>query len=75
MDHGFNGIGSKNGLQGSLVGHVQLADRRGFAGDAGDPLRHVPAGIAEIIGDDDVIALVEQLHAGMGADISGAAGH
>ena len=33
------------------------------------------AGVAEIVGDDDVIARLDELYAGVAADVAGAAGN
>jgi hypothetical protein len=75
VDDAVDGIGPKDLPQGILVANINLIKNRRSAGDDGDPLRHVRRSVGKIVGDDHPVPRLKKLHAGMTADISGAAGH
>ena len=62
-------------LQRGTVGHVHPVKGRGAAGDAADARYHVFGAVAEIVGNDHVIAGLEQLHRRVRADEARAAGY
>ena len=47
----------------------------GFAGDAFDPRERFAVRVAEVVEDGDVVASLQQFHAGVRTDVAGAAGY
>ena len=74
VDHRVDLVFREGLLQRFAVGHVDGVDLGHFTGDPGNPLRHVPAGVEKVVGDDHVIARVQKFHTGVGADVSGSSG-
>ena len=74
VDDGVEIVLLEHLLQRGTVGHVHPVKGRGAAGDAADAVRYVRGAVAEIVGNDHVIAGLEQLHRRVRADKTGAAG-
>ena len=75
VDHGINFVVLEDLLQFHFVSAVDLIECGHSACDLTDPVAYIPAGVAEIIHDDGMVACVHQFHNGMAADIAGAASH
>ena len=55
------------------LGHVRLIEAEVLAGDLLDAVQHHRAGVVEVVRHDDVVPRVQQLDAGVAADVPGAA--
>ena len=64
----------KDAVEGRPVAHVVFVEGHLFAGDLLHALDRPGAGVDEVVDDDHAVAAVQKLHAGMAADIPGAAG-
>lgn len=75
LDHSVNvrALG-KDLLHILLAGHVSLIEAEVLAGDLLHPLQRGVAGVVEVVRHYDVIARVQQLDAGVAADVTSAAG-
>ena len=67
-------VGAKDRLGGGVVQQVDLAERHLFAGDLLNALHHFGAGVAEVVQDHHLVSRVQQFHAGVASDVTGAAG-
>ena len=75
MHNGFDvGILLKNSFGCCLIAQLGIDKGDSFAGDLLDADKGFLAGIAEIVNNDYVVAGLDELDAGVAADISGAAG-
>ena len=75
VDHSIDFVVLEDLLQFHFVSAVDLIECGHSACDLTDPVAYIPAGVAEIIHDDGMVACVHQFHNGMAADITGAASH
>ncbi len=55
------------------VGHVRLKEAEVLAGDLFDAVQHDRAGVVEVVCHHNVVACIQQLNAGVTADVAGAA--
>ena len=55
------------------LGHVGFVEAEVLAGDLLDAVQHHRAGVVKVVRHDDVVPCVQQLDAGVAADVSGAA--
>ena len=74
MDGGGNGMLPEHPVQSRTVRRVHVIERRGPARDLPDALRHVRAGIGQVVGNDHVIVPLQKLHGNVRADEPGSAG-
>ena len=74
VDDAVDGVFLEDPLQGGGIGGVRLIALDGLSGDLGDALGHDGAAVGVVVGDDHVVACIQQLHGGVGADVAGAAG-
>ena len=65
----------KDFFQQRLVAHIALDELHRLAGNFGYTIQALGVGIAEIVNYNWRIARLDQLHTGVAANISGAAGH
>ena len=65
----------EDAVQGGPVTHINLVEIQAFAGDLLYPLQGLGAGIHQVVRHDNAVASLQQLHAGMAANVSGAAGN
>lgn len=71
MDDAVNvGVGLEDLIEGGLVGDIQLSELGLLAGDQLDALEGLGGGIGQVVGDDDLVASVEEGEGGEGADIA-----
>ena len=75
MDGAVDLVLFKDPVQGGPVAHVLLIKVHMLAGDLLHPLNGFCTGIDQVVNDDDADVLLQQLHAGVAPDITGAAGH
>ena len=75
MDDGADLVFSKDLPQQVAIPHIALIELHGLAGQLPDTVQALGVGIAQVVDDNDAVAAFQQLHAGMGTDISGTAGH
>ena len=61
--------------QQSLVTDIALIELQALAGKLFHPVQAFSVGVTQIVNDYHTVAAVQQLYAGMGADIAGAAGN
>ncbi len=74
VNDGGNFIFGEDFPEQRLVPDVALVEFQGFAGEGLDPIQTLGVGIAEVVHNHHAVAAIEQLQAGVGADITGAAG-
>ena len=65
----------KNAVEPGAVAHVHLIEFQRPARDLFDPSARLRAAVDKIVHDDDIHALLKQLHARVAADVAHAAGH
>ena len=58
-----------------LVPYVSLVEFDFPAGNGLHPLQALGVGVAQVVDDRHIVSAVEKFNAGMGADVSGAAGN
>ena len=76
MDHRVNvGVLGKNGLHLVGVAQLRLDKGDGLSHDLLHPAQRLGGGIDQIVRHHNLVARLNQLHAGMAADIAGAAAH
>ena len=75
VDHGINFVVLEYLQQFLLVRTVDLIKSRNSTSNLTDPVADIPAGVAEIIHNDRMVACVHQFHYGMAADIACATSH
>ena len=75
MDHTGDVILREDFPEQPFVPDVPFVEGNLLAGEGFHPLQGNGVGIAEIIDDHHAVSAAEQLHTGMGADITGAAGN
>ncbi len=76
LDHGVNvRILGKQSFHGLGVGEIHFHEAEILAGDLLDPLHSLGAGIVEVISYNDVVAGGQKFHAGVAADVTGAAAY
>ena len=75
VDDAGNLVLGKDLLQQSLIPDIALVEFQGLPGELLNPVQAFGIGIAQIVNDHHAIAVFQQLQAGMGADITGTAGH
>ncbi len=74
MDHGLHRVGGEHGVQGRAVPDVHLVEGEVLAGDGADGVQRLGLGIDKVVHDHELVARVQQLHAGVAADVPGPAG-
>ena len=74
VDDGGNLIFRENFPQERLVPYVSLVEFDFPAGNGLHPLQALGVGVAQVVDDRHIVSAVEKFNAGMGADVSGAAG-
>ena len=72
MDHGLDLLIVKYFLHRYLVQQVRLIKLHLFSGDLFHALQRFLTGIVQVVQHDHLISGVQQLHAGMASDITGA---
>ena len=75
VDHAADFVFRENPAHQVFIPHVSPVKAQGLAGDLPHPVQRLGVGIAQVVHHGDFIAGIQQLHAGMGADIAGAAGN
>jgi hypothetical protein len=60
--------------QEGLVTDIALVETQILAGDVLHTVQGLGIGVAQVIDDHNIVTLVQKLHAGVGADITGTAG-
>ena len=75
VNHRIKIVRVKNLFQGCPVHQVRLIEYRRFPRDLPDPLHGLRAGIVKIVNNHDLVPVLQQLHAGMAPDVSGASGN
>lgn len=68
------GVGLEDLVKGGLVGDIQLRELGLLAGDQLDAMERLGRGIGQAIGDDDLVAGIEEGEGGEGADIARSTG-
>jgi hypothetical protein len=74
VDHGVDVVVPEHGIQCFPVADVGLDEGEIHARQFAHPDEGFGAAVAQVVQHDDVIAGVEEFHAGVGADVAGAAG-
>ena len=74
VDRAVDAVLFKDAVEHGAVAHVVFIEGDLFARDHFHTLDRLRAGIYKVVDDDDLMAAVEQLHAGVAADVAGAAG-
>ncbi len=74
MDRAVDVVLFKDAVERRAVAHVVFIEGDVLARDLLHAFDGLRAGVDQIIDDDDLVAALEQLHAGVAADIAGAAG-
>lgn len=75
MDDGVNvGVGLEDLVKGRGVGDIELGELGLLAGDELDATEGLIGGVEEVVGDDDLVAGLEEGEGGEGADVAGATG-
>jgi hypothetical protein len=64
------GVSFEDLVKGRLVGDVDLSELGLLARDQGNALQSLWGGIVEVIGNDDLVASLEQSEGGEGADVA-----
>ena len=75
VDDGVDLVLGEDFLQALPVQKVGFVEFEVLAGDLPDVVQGFGLGVDEVVHDDDVLACIEKLHAGVGADVPGAAGN
>ena len=74
VDDGVDvGILGEDGIGGGRIAQIGLDEGDGLAGDFLHTAQRLLTGVGQIVHHDDLITCVEQLHAGVAADVTGAA--
>ena len=74
VDRAVDAVLFKNAVERRTVAHVVLIEGHVLAGDLLYAFDGLDVGVDQIVDDDDIVAAFKQLHAGVAADIAGAAG-
>ena len=73
MDNGVDLVVGEDFLHRFSVAHIRLIKRNGSTGDLLYPFDRFGTGIGIVVGDHNGVSCLDQLDAGVRADISGAA--
>lgn len=66
------GVGLEDLVKGRGVGDIELGELGLLAGDQLDAAEGLIGGVVEVVGDDDLVAGLEEGEGGEGADVAGA---
>ena len=75
VDGGVDRVLGQQTTQRVAVARIALHQGGAAAGNLGDAVHHLGRTVAEVVEDDHVMASGQQLHDGVGADVTGTAGH
>lgn len=64
------GVGLEDLVEGSLVGDIELGELGLLAGDQLNALQGLGRGVVQVVGDDDLVASLEQSEGGERANVA-----
>jgi hypothetical protein len=66
------GVGLEDLVEASLIGDIQLNELGLLAADQLDPIQGFHGGVVQVVGNDDLVASLEQSEGGEGANVASA---
>ena len=75
MDNAVNvGVSFEHLVESSLIGDIELRELGLLAADQLNAVQGLGGGVVEVVGNDDLVASLEQSEGGEGANVAGSTG-